>query len=657
MKRKLFLLCSLVACLAACQKENMATAPEEPSQKERSVIYVSTEGADATKAFFDGTRQVWEEGDRIVVYRVINETDSTPVPEYFKYSTTLDDGKAAFVAEADDATGTKLTCTYALYPADNARIVLSTADPSYAMLFTKLPSTQAYKADSFDPAANIMWSRSEDGSNVSFSNGMGYLKISLKGDGAKIKRLTLTSLAAEGETSIQPLWYEDAMLTPPSLQYVFSNKAVNQFAPSSDEANLTLDCGEGVTLSSDKATDFIFTLPAATYGNGFKLRCETADGHYVARKIGATTIERSAMLSLPELNVGKLLGTTTIIEYTGEYSASGSTGVLGDFLDYFDDTTKRGKLLGYGGVTRIVDSAEESDVNNGIYYLPAAGNDAFKTITIAGAVNSIEGFSGCKALQGISAPGVTTLGTGTFKNCTALQYADFNNLKTIGDEAFSGCNSLFRITGLDNLETIGTSAFYTCYSLNLTNSGSIVSGTAAEGYTVTLPEVTSIGNSAFERCNSLFKDCSNFIMPKVKTIGDKAFKKSKSDNSTTSPNSLYLKSIGMIGESAFEYMPNLKLVRIGSSCKYIGAKAFWDCAMSKDGSWDSSKGPADNNSGFIIDTVEAPEMTFTGTTSDWFSNTVFVYCPASAKDSYSAWTVDSKIKLWPVEGLSELYWK
>ncbi len=655
MKRKLFLLCSLAACLAACQKENMATAPEEPSQKERSVIYVSTEGADATKASFNGTRQVWEEGDRIVVYRV--KTNDTPVPEYFKYSTTLDDGKAAFVAEADDATGTKMDYTYALYPADNAKIVLSYADPSFAMLFTKLPSTQAYKADSFDPAANVMWARSEDRSNVSFSNGMGYLKISLKGDGAKIKRLTLTSLAAEGETSIQPLWYEDAILTPPSPQYVFSNKAVNQFAPSSAEANLTLDCGEGVTISSDKATDFIFTLPAAEYANGFKLRFETVDGHSVARKIGATTIERSAMLPLPELNVGKLLGTTTIIEYTGESSASGNTGVLGDFLDYFDDTTKKGKLLGYGGVTRIVDSAEEADVNNGIYYLPAAGNNAFTSVTIGGSVTSIEGFSGCKALRSVSAQGVTTLGAGTFKDCTALQYADFNNLKTIGDKAFSGCSSLSRITGVDNLETIGASAFYTCYSLDLSNSGSIVSGTAADGYTITLPNVTSIGNSAFERCNSLFKDCSNFIMPKVKTIGEKAFRKLESDNSTTSPNSLYLKSIEMIGASAFEYMPNLKLVRIGSSCGYIGVKAFWDCAMSKDGTWDSTTGPADNNSGFIIDAVEAPEMTFTASTSDWFSNQVFVYCPADAEDSYSAWTVDSKIKIWPVEGLSNLYWK
>ena len=102
---------------------------------------------------------------------------------------------------------------------------------------------------------------------------------------------------------------------------------------------------------------------------------------------------------------------------------------------------------------------------------------------------------------------------------------------SIGDSAFYRCNSLTSITIPDSVTSIGEDAFGGCYSLTSVTIGN---------------GVTSIGDGAFYFCENLTSV----------RIG----------NGVTS-----------IGEDAFYYCENLTSVRIGNSVTSIGDYAFYGC--------------------------------------------------------------------------------
>ena len=105
-------------------------------------------------------------------------------------------------------------------------------------------------------------------------------------------------------------------------------------------------------------------------------------------------------------------------------------------------------------------------------------------------------------------------------------------LTTIGDYAFDHCDSLTSVTIPDSVTTIGNWAFDDCNSLT----------------SVTIPDsVTTIGNNAFEWCESL--------------------------TSVTIPD-----SVTTIGKAAFASCSSLTSVTIPDSVTTIGITAFWDCS-------------------------------------------------------------------------------
>ena len=129
------------------------------------------------------------------------------------------------------------------------------------------------------------------------------------------------------------------------------------------------------------------------------------------------------------------------------------------------------------------------------------------------------------ALNTVSLPAVTSLGTNAFQSCSALTSADFPAVTSIGSYAFRECSAL-TTADFPVAISIGTYAFYGCSSLT---SADFPVATSIDSYafqscsaltTVSLPAVTSIGNSVFQYCSAL----TSADFPVVTSIGSYAFR-------------------------------------------------------------------------------------------------------------------------------------
>ncbi len=116
-----------------------------------------------------------------------------------------------------------------------------------------------------------------------------------------------------------------------------------------------------------------------------------------------------------------------------------------------------------------------------------------------------------------------------------------DGVTSIGDDAFSRCDSLTSVTIPDSVTSVGDGAFNDCRSL----------------ISVTIPDsVTSIGDDAFNGC----KDLTSITIPDgVTSIGEYAFAFCSSLTSVTIPD-----SVTSIGEDAFLGCSNLMKAYISS---------------------------------------------------------------------------------------------
>ena len=128
---------------------------------------------------------------------------------------------------------------------------------------------------------------------------------------------------------------------------------------------------------------------------------------------------------------------------------------------------------------------------------------------------------------------------------------------SIGNSAFENCESLISVTIPSSVTTIGNSAFSICSSLT----------------TVTIGEnsqLTSIGDSAFSNCSSF---TSITIPDSVTSIGIAAFFNCDSLTSITIPD-----SVTTIGDYAFSDCSSLTSIVIPDSVTTIGENAFSWCS-------------------------------------------------------------------------------
>ena len=227
---------------------------------------------------------LWSEGDEIAYFPLSNTN--------LRYRLQSSEGGSNGTFElASDAslTGEKLNNSYAVYPYSEA--VSITAD---GRLDVVLPEVQRYAENSFGAgAATMVAIREHEEAPLRFRSAVGYLKLQLYGEAVTIKRIELRGNSGEkiaGRATIS--------VAKDSAPSVTLGEAATDI--------VTLDCGDGVRISSDAAapTAFWFTLPEVIFSKGFCITIYDSEGKpYSKGTADAYSIDRNVIQPMKALNV------------------------------------------------------------------------------------------------------------------------------------------------------------------------------------------------------------------------------------------------------------------------------------------------------------------------------------------------------------------
>ena len=254
-------------------------------------------------------------------------------------------------------------------------------------------------------------------------------------------------------------------------------------------------------------------------------------------------------------------------------------------------------------ISKYISSAKTVDIPASINgrRVTSIGNRAFDrcifltSITIPDSVMSIgdSAFACCPSLTSITIPdSVTSIGSNAFNNCTSLTSITIPDSVTwIGEKAFYDCGSLTSITIPDSVTWIGEKAFCWCSALttiyvaeankfyssvdgvlfNKDKTELICYPPSKVDDSYNIPNsVTSIGDSAFDRCSSL----KSITLPdSVTSIGDSAFEQCSNLKSITIPD-----GVTSIGWYAFCWCSSLTSITISKGVTRIGHMSFCGCS-------------------------------------------------------------------------------
>lgn len=288
MKNELYFFASLsVLALAfwSCDSDKDIVVPNTTVIEDNGKPFVAmTESySPETKTSLNNGNVLWKTGDQVSVFAASTINDQYQVTDGSNGKTSASLNKinpAGFVAGVD------LDDNVAYYPYSASNEVAKNG--SDYDLTVSLPSTQNYAENSFGNGAFPMAAVTNGSGdmNLTFKNVLGGLKLQLKGT-ATISRITVTGNNNE-------ILYGDATVTA-------SKSAVPSIVLSDASAKVvTLDCGAGVTLDAETATNFIIALPPMTMTRGFTVT--VIDSERKQMEIETTksqTIARSSILKMP----------------------------------------------------------------------------------------------------------------------------------------------------------------------------------------------------------------------------------------------------------------------------------------------------------------------------------------------------------------------
>ena len=399
-----------------------------------------------------------------------------------------------------------------------------------------LPAEQEYLADSFGVGSSIMVAESES-NNAQLRNAMGWLRLHLIGDGEVVKSITVKGNNSEQVASQVTINPSDASIT---------------LAEGSTATTVTLNCTEGVTLSSE-ATAFYIALPPQKFEGGITAEISCNDGSKMVKSTSnSVTIKRNTILPMEELGYHADIPHNQIwYTATAKIDPNNAFNVTIKSNEW-DETTGKGIITFDAPVTTIGDWA----------------------------------FGYCSSLTSVTIPdSVTEIGTWAFEYCSSLTSVTIpDSVTEIGDWAFGHCSSLTSVTIPDSVTTLGANPFVRCSKLTEFNGkfasadkrylivDGVLNSFAPAGLTeYTIPNsVTKIGDSAFFDYSSL---TSVTIPNSVTEIGEYAFYGCSSLTTVTIPD-----SVTEIGSNAFRSCSSLTSVTIGNNVTTLGTNPFYGCS-------------------------------------------------------------------------------
>ena len=286
--RKFFLFALVATTFAACATDETrdvvtVTTPE--------TLTVSFEDADSRIQLQDG-KTVWTAGDLVSVFY---RSDANQ--------------KWQFQGATGDRTGTlkRIATMEATHELSNVVVVYPYNEnyyinPKSCNIEASLPAEQTYLADSYGVGNNIMVSYGEY-NQVVLKSVCGWLKVQLTGNGETVKNIKLKG--NNGEQVAGQLYINSADATA-----VLASEMGKVEDDGSAGANLsfedtvltevTLNCGEGVTLSAEP-TAFYIALPPQTFTKGISLEIVTTNDSKMTKSTdNEVIIKRNHILPMAE---------------------------------------------------------------------------------------------------------------------------------------------------------------------------------------------------------------------------------------------------------------------------------------------------------------------------------------------------------------------
>ena len=287
MKRILPLVLASVLAFIGCQEEPVGPGVNSPLHP---AFNVTLENLSETKTELSQDNKVlWSEDDQIIAF------EATTVGSKFKVSSEAV-GKTSGIFEFvetvsnKDVTEASISANVAYYPFDKSVICNETSAGVYLLEEVELPEHQAYAKESFGPEAFPMVAAGKaDSRNLAFRNVCGAIMFQIKGD------VTVASINLKGHNA-EPLSGEaeiTAYADGGAPEIEMKSKALT---------GVSLNCGNGVSLSKTAATEFIIAVPPTVFETGFTAVINSTDGksmEFTTDK--SNTVKRSAILKMPEI--------------------------------------------------------------------------------------------------------------------------------------------------------------------------------------------------------------------------------------------------------------------------------------------------------------------------------------------------------------------
>ena len=177
-------------------------------------------------------------------------------------------------------------------------------------------------------------------------------------------------------------------------------------------------------------------------------------------------------------------------------------------------------------------------------------------------------FFGCEQLTTVEVgKGVETIEESAFGNCRNLTLVTFENgsqLKQVLNSVFRECVALESITFPEGLVTIGEACFYNATKFNEVHIPSTVTNVGFNAFSGTKLYADQIQSGAS------FVYADNWLIFSPSSV--------KSELTEINTDTLKDTTVG-IADNVFEGCPNLKIVTLPQSFKYVGAYAFNSCSQ------------------------------------------------------------------------------
>lgn len=332
----------ILAIMAGCQKDEESLNIQN---SQNQTFYATFENGADTRTALDGSNNVvWSEGDQISVFSGTTANTSFILKEGANSTNGKFEIKELAAGTESSTSTDNISANVAYYPYDS-EVTVSENNGTYTFNAT-FPTTQTYsKSGTFGIGASPMVAVTSStlDANLKFKNVGAIFRLQLKGNA------TITKIEFSAEEYLAG-----------KVNITASNSSVPTVEVTDGSKIITMDCGDGVVLSSTEPTNFVVAmLPVEEITGGITITIYDNAGKKMVYSHKAN--ETFAILRSKAY-------TTTVVEYEGtENVSSPFAGGAGTESDPYliQDATQLSKISDYYDTYnyfKIADGVETLDL-------------------------------------------------------------------------------------------------------------------------------------------------------------------------------------------------------------------------------------------------------------------------------------------------------